>query len=315
MNRTDRLLAIVLELQGGGRRTAEALARTFEVSKRTIYRDIAALNETGVPVVSSPGQGYWLMEGYFLPPVQFSSDEATLLLLGAEVMAHSFDTEYRRVAEAAGRKIEGVLSATLRAEVDYLRDNIRFLELDDPSRGAIRASLQRMRRAVMSKQTVTFRYYKRHDGSESVRTVDPHNMFHMNGIWLMSGFCHSRRALRTFRLNRMEALQLVDRRFERRAPVQSLPATEDRNLVVVVVRFTPEASRWLPETPSYFMTDETPTPEGLLVTLKARRAEEVLPWLQSWGGAVTVLEPASLRQRLFEEAAQLAGRYREAMLT
>jgi len=68
MNRTDRLLAIVLELQAQGKRRAEDLAATFEVGKRTIYRDIQALCEAGVPVISTPGQGYSLVEGYFLPP-------------------------------------------------------------------------------------------------------------------------------------------------------------------------------------------------------------------------------------------------------
>jgi predicted DNA-binding transcriptional regulator YafY len=116
MNRTDRLLAIVLELQGRGRRRAEDLAATFETSKRTIYRDITALCEAGVPIVATPGLGYSLTPGYFLPPLSFTAPEATLLLLGAEVMAGSFDTLYRRVAEAAGRKIEAVLPAQARDE-------------------------------------------------------------------------------------------------------------------------------------------------------------------------------------------------------
>src|SRR5215475_1446884 len=87
MNRTDRLLAIILELQGKGRQRAEDLAATFETSKRTIYRDIQALGEAGVPVVSIPGLGYSLMKGYFLPPLSFSTDEATMLILGSDLMA------------------------------------------------------------------------------------------------------------------------------------------------------------------------------------------------------------------------------------
>src|SRR5437762_866708 len=91
MNRTDRLLAILLEIQAHGKRRAEDLAATFEISKRTIYRDIEALCEAGVPIIAVPGQGYSLVEGYFLPPVTFTPEEATLLLLGAEVMGQSFD--------------------------------------------------------------------------------------------------------------------------------------------------------------------------------------------------------------------------------
>ena len=87
MNRTDRLLALVLRLQSNGRQRAEDLAASFETSKRTIYRDIQALCESGVPVVAIPGQGYSLVEGFFLPPVTFTTDEATMLLLGANFMA------------------------------------------------------------------------------------------------------------------------------------------------------------------------------------------------------------------------------------
>jgi len=111
MNKTDRMLAIVLELQGKGRLRAEDLAQIFETSKRTIYRDMEALSEAGVPIVAVPGQGYALMAGYFLPPLSFRTDEATMLLLGSDLMAQNFDAQYRAAAQSASRKIEGVLRA------------------------------------------------------------------------------------------------------------------------------------------------------------------------------------------------------------
>src|SRR5205085_338325 len=121
MNRTDRLLAIVLELQRNGAQRAEDLAATFETSKRTIYRDVQALCESGVPVVAQAGVGYSLVEGYFLPPVSFSTDEATMLLLGSKLVADHFDAQYGEVSQSASRKIEAVLSEKMRGEVNYLR--------------------------------------------------------------------------------------------------------------------------------------------------------------------------------------------------
>src|SRR4030095_14369609 len=103
MNRTDRLLAILLELQRKGARRAEDLAATFETSNRTIYRDIQALSESGVPVVAQPGVGYSLVEGYFLPPVSFSVDEATMLLLGGDSAAQNFDAQYRGAGASQAR--------------------------------------------------------------------------------------------------------------------------------------------------------------------------------------------------------------------
>ncbi len=120
MNRTDRLLAIVLELQAKKQVRAEDLADTFEVSKRTIYRDMIALDESGVPVVAIPGQGYSLVEGYFLPPLSFNTDEAIMLTLGTDFVAQHFDAQYRGAAQSAGHKIVAVLP-------DKLRQNCRFM--------------------------------------------------------------------------------------------------------------------------------------------------------------------------------------------
>src|SRR5579859_2176899 len=127
MNKTDRLLAIVLELQGKGRQRAEDLARTFEISKRTIYRDIEALCEAGVPLLSIPGRGYSLLEGYFLPPLTFTTEEAAMLLLGSDCMAENFDAQYRNAAHSASRKIASVLPEPLRADVAYLQNSIHFI--------------------------------------------------------------------------------------------------------------------------------------------------------------------------------------------
>src|SRR5215469_116526 len=127
MNRTDRLLAIVLELQGKKRQRAEDLAASFEVSTRTIYRDVQALGEAGVPMVAIPGRGYSLIEGYFLPPLSFTTDEATMLLLGTDFMAQNFDAQYRAAAQSAHRKVAGVLPDRLRVEVHSLQNSIHFV--------------------------------------------------------------------------------------------------------------------------------------------------------------------------------------------
>ena len=189
MNRTDRLLAIVLELQGKGWQRAEDLAGTFETSKRTIYRDIQALGEAGVPLISTPGRGYSLMEGYFLPPLSFSTDEATMLLLGSDFMAQNFDAQYRSAAQSASRKIEGVLPEKLRDEVRYLQGSIRFVASEPRETFDEPQMLQQLRRAIIERVTVRFRYHTRHaqDGKaeESQRYADPYGLVHFNAGWTL----------------------------------------------------------------------------------------------------------------------------------
>jgi predicted DNA-binding transcriptional regulator YafY len=133
MNRTDRLLAIVLELQRHRRSycRAEDLATRFEVSKRTIYRDIQALCEAGVPITVADRQGYALVDGYFLPPLSFTTDEALILALGSDFMAHNFDHDYRIAAHSAYRKVDAVLPPLLRTQVDHLKSGLHFLPHND----------------------------------------------------------------------------------------------------------------------------------------------------------------------------------------
>ena len=307
MNRTDRLLAVVLELQGRGRRRAEDLAAVFETSKRTIYRDIQALSEAGVPIVAIPGQGYSLMEGYFLPPLTFSADEAAMLLLGADVVGGSFDAQYRAASEAAGRKISAVLPEPLRFDVGMLRESIHFL----PGRpGAAAESLAMLRRAIMDRSAVGFVYHTRSraNGAEGVwREVDPYTLIHTNGSWYLTGYDHLRHGIRTFRLGRMEELRILERTFTRpeRVPLRG-PEIDSRPLEVRAL-FRSDVARWVREDPSFFMVSEEETPEGLLVTLRVRQESDILSWLLGWGRNVRVLAPETLRRRITEEARALVN--------
>ncbi len=313
MNKTDRLLAIVLELQGKGRQRAEDLARTFETSKRTIYRDIEALCEAGVPLISIPGQGYSLMEGYFLPPLSFTADEATMLLLGSEFMEQNFDAQYRGAAQAAGRKIAGVLPEKLRNEVAYLQNSIRFISAEQ----SISASdkLQQLRRAIIERTTVRFHYSTRHskDGqsTQTTREADPYGLVHTLSNWHLTAYCHTRHDIRTFRLDRMDNLELLPKTFNRPANfVMQDDNRSDQRRITIRVLFDEEIARWVREARSYYVTNEEETADGLLVTLQVRHESEVIQWLLSWGRNAQVLEPQSLQKRLAEEAEGVLRNYR-----
>jgi predicted DNA-binding transcriptional regulator YafY len=313
MNRTDRLLAIVLELQGNRWRRAEDLAATFETSKRTIYRDMLALGEAGVPVVSIPGRGYSLVEGYFLPPVSFSADEATILLLGADVMAQSFDAHYQSVAHSASRKILGVLPDAKREAVALLRERIQFVSGAGarPDTARQLEKLQRLRGAIIESHRVRFDYHTRFgaaasSGAASTRLVDPYSLAHVGGAWYLTGYCHTRRGLRTFRLERIEDLTALLEPFERPAAMRlSRRRVEESSQLTVRALFAPEVARWVREAPSYFTIAMDDTAAGLLLTLAVREMSEITQWLLSWGRHVRILEPAALRHLLAEEAAAM----------
>ncbi len=315
MNRTDRLLAIVLELQARRRARAQDLAAVFETSTRTIYRDLQALGQAGVPLISTPGRGYALMDGYFLPPLSFTTDEATLLLLGSDVMAQSFDAQYRAAAQSASRKIAGVLPDKLRAEVASLRESITFGHQSNALRPDTAAKLQLLRRAILSRATVRFLYYTRHAGSGTRpahqahhRDADPYALGFLSGAWYLSAYCHLRHAVRHFRLDRIEDLTVLESSFVRPAnfQVQARDLFEPGSFDIHVL-FDTEVARWVRESPSFYAVAEDERPDGLLVTLHVRSEDEVLHWLLGWGRHMRVLAPDSLRQRIAAEAAALAS--------
>lgn len=316
MNRTDRLLAIVLELQGKRWRRAEDLAETFETSKRTIYRDMLALGEAGVPVVSIPGRGYSLVEGYFLPPVSFSADEATILLLGADVMAQSFDAHYQSVAHSASRKILGVLPDAQRQTVESLRERIQFVTGSSarPDTAQQLEKLQLLRSAIVESRRVRFDYHTRYTARPDaatrvdapIRSVDPYSLAHVGQSWYLTGYCHTRRGLRTFRLERIENLTAQSETFERPATVRLNPRQRQQESPITIrALFAPEVARWVRESPSYFTLVMDDTPDGLLVSLALRDLSEITQWLLSWGRHVRILEPDALRHLLAEEAAAM----------
>src|SRR5689334_4455085 len=119
------MLGILLELQRRRRVTAEALAEHFEVSVRTIYRDVQAICQTGVPVVATPGRGYELMDGYFLPPLTFTSTEAAVLALGGSFVRQRVGEELRGPADEALAKLEAALPPDRRAALERWRSEMQ----------------------------------------------------------------------------------------------------------------------------------------------------------------------------------------------
>ena len=120
MNRTDRLVAMVMHLQGRRLVRAEELARHYEVSVRTVYRDIAALGEAGVPIVGEAGVGYSLVRGYHLPPVMLTADEATALFVGAEMVQQYTDGSLSEPMRAVLDKLRAVLPRDRQEQVERL---------------------------------------------------------------------------------------------------------------------------------------------------------------------------------------------------
>lgn len=315
MTKNDRMLAIILELQRKDLTRAEDLAAKFEISKRTIYRDIQALSEAGVPIMGSPGYGYSLMEGYFLPPVSFTVDEAVALLVGADFVKQKFDSNYVSYASTAQGKLEGTLPKSIRDDAFLVRMSIRLLNPEnEPFVGEMSDYLQKIRVSILEKKKVRFQYYKSIPGSDeernSIRTVSPLGIVLLNGNWVLSAICDLRQELRHFRLSRMCELEILTDTFTypKDFDLHHFHPADDRNIKVCIAT-TNDIARRMKETNYYYIEKFEDTNDGVRVVLRVRKVEEVLSWILSWGADVIVQEPEELRSKVREELEKMLKGY------
>jgi predicted DNA-binding transcriptional regulator YafY len=270
-----------------------------------------ALSEAGVPIVAIQKKGYSLAEGYFLPPLHFTTEEALILALGSEFMAQNFDSQYRLAAQSAYRKIDAVMSAKLRGDVAYLTTNISFFAANPLNEQELE-TLRQIRTAIADTRTVRFQYVRKLATSSetSIRDVNPYSLARLSEDWLMIGYCHLRQSLRVFRLGRMEALTILDERFDR--PLDFSPewiAADEQRSVIVEALFDNEVVRWVKESRPFSVIAEESRSDGLLLTLSVRDERDIFQWLLSWGKHVRVLSPQSLIHLLREEIEQMAEKY------
>lgn len=315
MNKTDRLLAVVLELQRKEVVRAEDLATLFETSVRTIYRDIQALSEAGVPIIGAPGTGYSLMEGYFLPPISFTVPEAVSLLIGTDFIEQQFDDDYRVRAQAARSKIEAILPSSVRNETSHVLKAMRLLISDKqvtPSKE--KKYLEKIRRAILDERKINFHYAKRLADSEgnhhSVRTVAPYGLVLIQGSWMLVARCDLRQDIRHFHLSRMTELINLEERFELPAHfnLREYTPPDDRNLRVCL-RFNHDIVDKVRESNYHYIEYMEEHQDGLHVVLRVRHLDELLQWVLGWGAGVIVLEPESFRNRIHEEAKKMLKHY------
>lgn len=213
MRRADRLFQIVQLLRVRRFATAADLADELEVSVRTIYRDIAALSRSGVPVEGEAGVGYRLQRGYELPPLTFNAEELEALTIGARFVRSQEDDELAAAARSALGKIEAVLPSALAAT---LRDVPVFAPRRiwaNPGAGHLGV----LRRALADHAKVHFGY-TRADGAPSERTVRPLALCYWGTSWTLAAWCELRTDYRNFRLDRMEQVALLEERFEPTGP-------------------------------------------------------------------------------------------------
>jgi len=204
MRRADRLFRIVQMLRSGRLKTAAALAERLQVSDRTIYRDIRDLQLNGQPIEGEAGIGYTLRREFDLPPLMFTPEEITALVLGARLVQAWGGAESVAAANTALARIEAVLPPELAARLDAIALYAPGYKMSN----AHRRLLDRLHAACLGKTILRFSYTRLADDvtQAETRTVRPLALTFWSGVWTLAAWCETRDDFRTFRIDRIEEL-------------------------------------------------------------------------------------------------------------
>ena len=200
--RLIRLTAILTQLQTSRLITSTTLAEKFNVSVRTIYRDIKALEQAGVPVLTEEGKGYSLMDGYKIPPIMFSEEEANALITVEKLVLKNKDTSLVKEDVEAINKVKAVLKYSTKEKVELLSERIAvspaFLKTDTSS------SLTLIQNALTNFKVLDITYHSEHKNEKTERRIEPFALYYsLQERWTLIAFCLLRKDYRMFSLDRI----------------------------------------------------------------------------------------------------------------
>lgn len=208
MNRIDRLNALLIHLQSKPRVTLAELEDRFEIGRRTVFRDIRSLIDAGVPIGGDAGEGYFIVEGYHLPPVVFNKEEASAILMGAKFVEGNADVHTIQEYEKAMYKIKAVLKYSDKEFLDNLDERVAIRPGPNP-RTPVDSHIAEIQQAIATNRLISMTYYSQYNDSTTSREVEPLGMVFYSGRWHLIAFCRLRQDLRDFRTDRIQKVRLL----------------------------------------------------------------------------------------------------------
>ncbi len=190
--------------------TAREIAERFEVSIRTIYRDIQTLRLAGVPIGEEEGKGYFLVEGYRLPPVLFTMEEARALVTTSKILNYHTEDSLKHNYESALFKIKAVLSLNDKDKLEFLHSRIGFQKPWAPTS----LYLDSIQHSITESQKLKIEYQSREQEHITERIIQPYAVYFSGAVWTTIAFCELRQEIREFRLDKIKELKIQQTQFK-----------------------------------------------------------------------------------------------------
>ena len=316
MNRIERLHAITTALQSKRVVKAEELARQFGTSLRTIYRDIRALEAGGVPIGAEAGVGYFITEGYHLPPVMFTKEEGRALLMADKLMEKITDPSVSRPFSGAVLKVRAVLDGEKKDELEGLDERILVNPFPLTPPAPDNQVLDQLKEALVQNRVVEVGYISNYKSETTSRKVEPIGLVFYSNHWHLIGFCQLRQDYRDFRTDRMAGIRLLPERYKPyRHP--SLKEYIDRliqgtELHQVEIKVHQSIMRYIGDS-KYAMglVQEREEGEYCRMLFASMSLDYIGRWLLMMLDKVEVLEPPLLKEKLQYFVGVLHGYYQQ----
>ena len=315
MNRIDRLTAILMQLQTRRLVRGQDIADRFGISLRTVYRDIRALEDAGVPIGAEAGMGYFLSPGYHLPPVMFSAEEARALLLGGKLVECFSDPHVNRSYACAMDKIKNVLGEHENQRLDALSSYIEVLKTTvQPDQAVKHTFLSDIQGVLGKNRVIRLTYTSGYKEEHTQRDVEPLGLCFYGAHWHLLAYCRLRQAYRDFRLDRINTVEATPASFDRQRhadlPTLISDTLHESEVQPACVRFDQKVISIVGDQKYYYGLVEEKKLDGQMEMHFLTSSYDYLShWLIGFVDMVKVVSPESLKQSMAEHAARLYAYY------
>ena len=316
MNRIDRLTAILIQLQTKKIVRAEEISDRFEISLRTVYRDVKALMEAGVPIGSEAGKGYFIVDGYHLPPVMFNQQEASAMLTAGKLVEKMTDDSIRRAYESALLKIKAVLNDSEKDHLENLQSSIQVFLYPHQSLESPNEFMADIQRAISQKHVIRIHYESTKTQAESDREIEPIGIVHYSSHWHVIAWCRLRNGYRDFRVDVIKTLKSTGETFDGRnlfTLQQYFQSIMDahQEMEQVVLTFDKNVVKYLKHSRYYYgFVSEEDLGDRCRMTFLVGSLRNFGRWLLVYGNAVQIESPPKLQEIMEEVVEELAMHYR-----
>ena len=303
VKRFDRIVAILIQLQSKRIVKAKELSDRFEVSLRTIYRDIRTLEAAGVPIASEAGIGYSIMEGYRLPPVMFTKEEAGSFVAAEKLMQKFTDKSLGAYYEAAMMKLKSVLRGTEKDWVETLESQVSILPSQAIFNEEVPNALEVLFESIAQKTQVFLRYEAIDADRPIERKIEPVGIFNQDNFWYVLGYCHLRAAYRQFRTDRIHKINGTDETFLlEHPPMEELRQDSPGQKIKVRILVDKKISKFIRDSRQrYGFIKEINRKNEVEMIFMANDIENHFSrWYLMFGDYAKILEPERLRTRVAE---------------